>query len=80
VKVPRDLSRQDLARRFERCGYRVTRQVGSHIRLSREGDPTHHLTIPAHAALEVGTLSDILGAVGRNLGKSREELLEELFG
>jgi predicted RNA binding protein YcfA (HicA-like mRNA interferase family) len=80
VRVPRDLSGRELARRLEGCEYRVTRQVGSHLRLTREGDPTHHITVPAHEALKVGTLSGILRAVERHLGKTREELLSDLFG
>ena len=47
MKLPRDLSGETLARRFERLGYRVTRQTGSHLRLSLENGE-HHLTIPAH--------------------------------
>ena len=39
----------------------------------------HHLTIPAHACLRVGTLSAILGAVAEHLKKTRDEVLEELF-
>jgi hypothetical protein len=40
----------------------------------------HHVTIPAHDPLRVGTLSQILGDVAAYLETSREELGKALFG
>lgn len=34
MRVPRDLSGADLVKRLEKLGYRVTRQSGSHMRLT----------------------------------------------
>jgi len=34
VKLPRDLSRADLIKALARVGYDVTRQTGSHIRIT----------------------------------------------
>ena len=34
MKLPRDLSGSDLARALQVLGYRVTRQTGSHMRLT----------------------------------------------
>jgi predicted RNA binding protein YcfA (HicA-like mRNA interferase family) len=34
VKLPRDLSGEDLAVLLRRYGYQVTRQTGSHLRLT----------------------------------------------
>jgi predicted RNA binding protein YcfA (HicA-like mRNA interferase family) len=40
-----------------RHGYQVSRQSGSHMRLSRRTDEgEQHVTIPAHKPLRVGTL------------------------
>ena len=36
MRLPRDVSGADLARRLERLGYRTTRQTGSHIRRESE--------------------------------------------
>ncbi len=36
---------------------------------------THHVTVPKHGTLRVGTLNQILSDVGSHLGKSREVLL-----
>jgi hypothetical protein len=38
----------------------------------------HHVTIPMHAQLRVGTLAAILGDVAEHLGISRDALLREL--
>lgn len=78
MKLPRDLSGLELARGLARVGYVVTRQTGSHVRLTRSEEPQHHVTIPAHQPLKVGTLAAILGEVGARLGLDREALLERL--
>jgi len=54
VRLPRDISGLDLSRKLERLGYTVTRQTGSHIRLTTEQSGEHHITIPAHDPLKPG--------------------------
>ncbi len=78
MKLPRDLSGQELARLLQRLDYNVTRQTGSHIRLTRTGDKAHHITIPGHAPLKVGTLNAILKDVAAHLGIDKDELLKRL--
>ena len=51
MKVPRDLSGQDLIKLLKPYGYLPTRQSGSHIRLSTEVNGQHHITIPNHDPL-----------------------------
>lgn len=80
MKLPRDLSGPDLVKALGQLGYRATRQSGSHIRLSTEKPEPHHLTIPAHDPLKVGTLAAILGDVAAHLRIERDELLRRLFG
>jgi predicted RNA binding protein YcfA (HicA-like mRNA interferase family) len=80
VKLPRDVSGIDLARRLKLYGYDVTRQVGSHMRLTTQEHGEHHVTIPAHDALRVGTLEYILDSVAYHLGLDRQELTLMLFG
>jgi predicted RNA binding protein YcfA (HicA-like mRNA interferase family) len=48
MKLPRDLSGADLVKALARVGYRVTRQTGSHIRLTTGTPSQHHVTVPAH--------------------------------
>ena len=80
MRLPRDLSGIELAKALVKVGYQVTRQTGSHIRLTAEQPAQHHVTIPAHDSLKVGTLAAILGDVAEHLRLSREELLQRLFG
>ena len=79
MRLPRDVSGQELAKRLERFGYTVTRQTGSHMRLTTMRGGEHHITIPRHGSLRVGTLSAIVREVADHLGMSREQLLKELF-
>ena len=79
MKLPRDLSGADLARALAKVGYRVTRQTGSHLRLTADSPTQHHVTIPAHDPLKVGTLSGILGDIAVHLKIERDELLRRLF-
>ena len=62
-------------------GYEINRQTGSHLRLtSTAKGREHHITIPSHPVLKVGTLSDILADVASYLEVDRAKLVEELFG
>lgn len=78
MKLPRQLSGLELARGLARVGYRITRQTGSHVRLTLDPAPQHHVTIPAHQPLKVGTLAAILSEVGERLRIDRAELLDRL--
>lgn len=81
MRLPRDVSGERLAALLGRHGYEISRQTGSHMRLtSTFHGRAHHITIPRHAVLRVGTLSAILAEVAAYLELSREELLEKLFG
>ncbi len=80
MRIPRDLSGADLIRRLGRLGYAPTRQSGSHIRLTCPEPREHHVTIPNHDPLRIGTLAAILDSVAAHHGFSREELLQRLLG
>jgi predicted RNA binding protein YcfA (HicA-like mRNA interferase family) len=80
VKLPRDLSGLELAKALGKVGYRVTRQTGSHLRLTIEAPTQHHVTIPAHDPLKLGTLAAIVGQVAEHLKVDRDELIRRLFG
>ena len=71
---------RDLANRLGRLGYTITRQTGSHLRLSTSERDQHHVTIPNHHPLKVGTLAGILNDVAAHLEISRDELIQRLFG
>lgn len=46
MRLPRDLSGADRVKRLGRFGYGVTRQTGSHLRLTSTTQGEHHITIP----------------------------------
>ena len=79
MKLPRDLSGRELAKALGAFEYQITRQTGSHIRLTTTRNGEHHITIPAHDALKVGTLSAILGNVAAHLELARDEVARTLF-
>lgn len=79
MKLPRDLSSDELVKALARIGDLVNRQTGSHIRLTTQRNGEHHVTIPADDAIKIGTLSAILNEVATHAGLSRDELLEVLF-
>jgi predicted RNA binding protein YcfA (HicA-like mRNA interferase family) len=79
MKLPRDLSGDDLAKALARLGYQPTRQTGAHLRLTTALAGEHHITIPLHDTLRVGTLSSILRDVAEHHGLSKDELTDRLF-
>jgi predicted RNA binding protein YcfA (HicA-like mRNA interferase family) len=78
-RIPRDLSGDDLIKALARYGYEPTRQTGSHVRLTTSQNGQHHVTVPRHDALRLGTLNNILRAVAAHLELTRDDILEELF-
>jgi hypothetical protein len=48
--------------------------------LSTKERVQHHVTIPNHDPIKVGTLAGILNDVAAHLEISREELIQRLFG
>jgi predicted RNA binding protein YcfA (HicA-like mRNA interferase family) len=80
VRLPRDLSGVELAAALRALGYAIDRQSGSHIRLATSRGGEHHVTIPAHTPLKVGTLNAVLRDVAEHHGLSREELLARILG
>ncbi|MFI5142573.1 MAG: type II toxin-antitoxin system HicA family toxin [Thermoanaerobaculales bacterium] len=74
MRLPRDLSGAELAKALRRFGYEVSRQTGSHIRLTTQQGGEHHVTIPAASALRVGTLAAVVAEVARHLEVSSDEV------
>jgi predicted RNA binding protein YcfA (HicA-like mRNA interferase family) len=68
MRLPRDLSGADLIRALQSYGYEETRQTGSHIRLTTTVGGEHHVTVPRHDPLRVGTLNAILSDVAATRG------------
>jgi predicted RNA binding protein YcfA (HicA-like mRNA interferase family) len=79
MKIPRNISGGQMAKLLEVYGYKVTRQVGSHIRLTTQKNGDHHITVPLHKAIHIGTLNNILKAISDHLEIDKETLVDELF-
>jgi len=79
MKLPRDLSAEEFIKCTKKLGYEVTRQVGSHIRITTQQNGTHHLTIPNHHPIKVGTLSAILSDMATHFNMSKEQIIQLLF-
>ena len=75
MKLPRDVSGDDLVKALKALGYQVTRQMGSHLRLTTNEGGEHHVTVPRHNPLRVGTLATILDRVANHFGISRNDVL-----
>jgi predicted RNA binding protein YcfA (HicA-like mRNA interferase family) len=80
MKIPRDLSGIYLAKLLKVYGYQITRQQGSHIRLTTTQNGEHHITIPSHNPLKLGTLSAILSNLAEHQKISKDILMSALFG
>jgi predicted RNA binding protein YcfA (HicA-like mRNA interferase family) len=79
MKLPREISGKELAKLLRKYGYEITRQTGSHIRLTTTTKGEHHITIPAHKNLKIGTLSGILSDVAIHFEINKGDLIKELF-
>lgn len=80
MRLPRSVSGKELIKSLRRIGYEITRQTGSHVRMTCEKPEQHRITIPKHPELRVGTLSAILADIAAHRKITREELIKQLFG
>jgi predicted RNA binding protein YcfA (HicA-like mRNA interferase family) len=79
VKIPRDVQADDLIKALRVLGYQSDRQEGSHVRISTKLNGEHHVTIPRHKALKIGTLvKGVLKPVAAHHKLTVEELLQKL--
>jgi predicted RNA binding protein YcfA (HicA-like mRNA interferase family) len=78
MRLPRDVDGAQLARALNVLGYQVTRQKGSHIRVTTQRGGENHEVIPAHQPIKTGTLAGILKRIAAHHHLTAEELLEML--
>lgn len=79
MRLPRNLSGDELIKALARLGYQPTRQRGSHVRVTTEQNGRHDLTVPRSNPLRIGTLAAILRDVATHHSISRDELLKRIF-
>ena len=73
MRLPRDISSTELIRNLYKLGYQISRQKGSHIRLTTFKGGEHHVTIPNHLSIRLGTLSSIINDIASHSKKTKEE-------
>lgn len=78
MRLPRDVSGQSLANALRVLGYAVTRQRGDHLRLTTQQEGEHHVSIPLHDPLRIGTFAGILSDVADHFGLTRDAILLRL--
>lgn len=66
-----NISGKDAVKAFQKAGWQVIGQVGSHIVLSKQGVRVN-LSIPQHKELSIGTLRALI----RNSGLTVDEFLK----
>lgn len=79
MKIPRDLSGKELIKALKAYGYEVASQNGSHIKVTTERNDQHHIAIPNHNPVKIGTLTGILSEVASHFGVSKDEVVKTLF-
>ena len=80
MKIPRDISGKTIIKKLEKLGYIQTRQSGSHIRLTVIiRGKEHHITIPNHNPIKIGTLNNILKDISSHKNTSKDENIKNLF-
>lgn len=80
MKIPRDISAEQIVKSLANMGYKITRQKGSHIRLTVIiKSEEHHIKIPNHSPVKIGTLNKILKDIAEYNSLRKEELAEKLF-
>ncbi|HEY2583160.1 MAG TPA: type II toxin-antitoxin system HicA family toxin [Mucilaginibacter sp.] len=79
MKIPRSLSAKELIKLLKLYDYEISSQKGSHIKITTQKGGEHHLAIPNHDPIKIGTLNAIIRQVAEHLGKTKETVFEELF-
>ncbi|MBA4141376.1 MAG: type II toxin-antitoxin system HicA family toxin [Segetibacter sp.] len=79
MKIPRDISGRGIIKALKVFGYETVRQNGSHIMVTSIKNGEHHLVIPNHNPLKVGTLNGIISQVAQHFQLTKEEVLNQLF-
>lgn len=78
MKLPRNVAGEDLIKGLRRVGYEVSRQRGSHAQMTTRDKGEHHVTVPLHNPVRIGTLASILDSVASHLQMDRQSLIEAM--
>jgi predicted RNA binding protein YcfA (HicA-like mRNA interferase family) len=79
MKTPRNLSGKELASVLvKKWGYSIVHQTGSHIVLVTAQPSHQRISIPAHKAVRIGTLEDILKEVATHKRINKQDILRSI--
>lgn len=78
MKLPRDLTGDDLLRGLRCIGYALDRQAGSHMIMRCDSPRAHSVTVPNHKPIKIGTLSSILHEIALQRSMSVDALLDAM--
>ena len=78
MRLPRDLKPKELIKALEVLEYDVSRQEGSHIRITTSLNGKHHEVIPNHVPIKIGTLQSILRSIALHHNITVQDLLIKL--
>lgn len=78
MKLPRNVSGDAVVKGLRRVGYDVTRQKGDHVYMTTSVNGEHHVSVPLHHPIKVGTFAAIVAAVGSHLRIERGQLLRSM--
>lgn len=79
MKISRDISGKKLIKFLEKFGYEITRQTGSHIRVTTEENGKHQVTVPNHKDLKIGTIDSIIKDIAEHFKIEKSEVIQKLF-
>jgi len=79
MKSSRSLSAKDVIKLLKMYGYEVVSQRGSHIKITTQLNGQHHLAIPNHDPIKIGTLNAILRQVAEHHNQTKEDVIRKLF-
>ena len=79
MRIPKDLSGKDLIKLLAKYGYEITNQRGSHIKITTLDNGEHHIAIPNHNPIKIGTLNGIIKQVAGHFSLTKNQVLEKLF-
>jgi len=78
-KLPRDVPGNGWQKLSRYSSIRSRVKLEATLRLTTTTNGQHHVTIPDHDHLKIGTLSGILGDVAQHLESPKAEIIDKLF-
>ena len=79
MRIPRDISGKEMIKLLSIFGYEITHQKGSHIKVTTNQNGQHHIAVPNHDPIKIGTLNGIISQVANHLAVTKNEIIEKLF-